>query len=159
MNLSKALLSAVKDEAPKEAAVVDNSVRKNWNDYILWLEKKGVKGSPELDKGTNALQALEAYRKENPSTLLTKELIPVIQKDFSGYRQAVIDKMKAGKAEFAPGTNEQNFMSHLSVVDGIPGSRTTSFSYPAEYLQTLEKNAKNEVIKKTVENKGFVATN
>lgn len=134
---------------------VDNNLRKAWNDYTLWLEKKGLKGHPDLDKNNKSFEILEQYRKENPSTPLTKEIIPVIQKDFQNYRQWVLDKTKLpkgtpGRVELSAGVNEDNFMKDLSIVDGIAGQRTTSFSYPSAFLDTREQG---QIIAR--ENQGF----
>ena len=139
---------------PATEPVIDNNIRKAWNDYTLWLSKQGMRGKPELDKGGLGFLMIDKYRKENPNTPITKEIIPAIQKEFGNYRQYAINQIKQGKASFAPNTNEQNFMKDLSIVDGIPGQRTTSFSFPESYLTTFE----NQQNKGTV-NQGFATTN
>ncbi len=118
---------------------VDNTLRRHWNDYTRWLESKKLRGNPELDKGGKWEQVLEQYRKENPMTLINKKTIPIIQKEFQNYRNYVIDKVKRGKASFGTGTNENNFLKDLSIVDSIAGSKTTAHNFPDEYLQTFEK--------------------
>jgi hypothetical protein len=127
---------------------VDNKLRRDWNDYTAWLEKQGMKGNPQLDKGGLGFTLLEKYRKENPATTVTKEAIPVIQQEFQKYKQYALDRIKAKKAMFSEGTNEQNFMKNLSVVDGIPGQYTTSFAFPPAYLTTFE-NGKQISTEKT----------
>lgn len=117
---------------------VDNNLRREWNNYTTYLASKGLKGHPSLDTGGRWEQALEMYRKDFPKTILNKALIPAIQKDFSNYRNFVLDKYKQGKAVFEKGTDENNFMKDLSIVDGIAGSKTTSHNFPDEYLQTFE---------------------
>lgn len=148
------------DETPTtgDEPVITNKERLAWNDYVKYLDKKGIKGKPELDKDGLGFKALEDYRKEHPDTPITKELIPVIQKDFSKYRDYSLDIIKNKKVDpqtghrmtFGPGVTEDNFMTNLSQVDGYPGSKTTSFAYPNYYLQTLE----NGQVKQT-EDKGF----
>lgn len=132
---------------------VDNTIRQAWNDYITYLDSKGLKGHPSLDKGGKGFQVLEQYRKEHPETPITKELIPTIQKEFGNYRQFALDEIKNKKANFAPGTDENNFLRALSIVDGIPGQRTTSFAFPNRYLQTFN----DKKLEKTT-NLGFAPT-
>jgi len=136
----------------KDEPVIDNKVRNDWNNYVSWLDKKGMKGHPSLDKNGLWNKMIEKYREENPNTVITKDIIVPIQKDFDNYRKYSLDQVKSGKLLFDEGVDENNFMKNLSVVDGIAGQRTTSFQYPMDYLKTLDKDDK--VIK--VENKGFV---
>ena len=150
LGLSPMAKKVIADTEEPVVPVVDNNLRKEWNNYTNWLASKGLKGHPSLDTGGKWEQALEMYRKENPKTILNKHIIPVIQKDFQNYRNFVIDKVKKGQGQFGAGTDETNFMKNLSVVDGIAGSKTTNFQYPNEYLQTLENG---KVI--SSENKGF----
>lgn len=130
---------------------VDNKLRSDWNAYTQWLDKKGLKGSPQLDKGDMGGKMIDQYRKENPTTLVTRESIVPIQKEFSKYRDYVLNEIKNKRAQFTPGANENNFMKDLSVVDGIPGQRTTSFAFPDSYLQTF---LNDKLI--STKNQGFV---
>jgi len=61
-----------------------------------------------------------------------------------------LKEIEAGKGAFAPGTNKDNFLKALSIVDGIPGQRTTSFSFPAGYLKDLDTGE--------TQNKGFITS-
>lgn len=144
--LSSALLEEPKDKKP----VVDNNVRRAWNEFTSYLEKKGLKGNPILDRGEKSFEVLEMYRKENPNTPLTRAHIVPIQEDFGRYRQGIIDKIEKSKASYGTGTTKENFMKGLSKVDGIPGSMTTSFQFPSAYLETFEQA---KPVKK--ESKGF----
>lgn len=113
-------------------------LREDWNAYVKWLDKKGMKGKPELDKKELGFKMVEQYRKENPNTLVSKETIIPIQEEFKKYRQWSLDQIKQGKSEFAPGVTSENYMRALSIADGIPGQRTTSFSFPDSYLTTFD---------------------
>ncbi len=128
--------------------VVDNKIRLAWNDYTNWLAQKGLKGHPSLDKNDLGGQMIDQYRKEHPDTPINREIIPTIQKEFGNYRNYVLAKVAAGKAKLdvAP----ENFMKALSIVDGIPGQRTTSFQFPSEYLQTFNNGQNLGMV-----NKGF----
>jgi hypothetical protein len=129
---------------------VTNQNRQDWNDYVKHLQKRGVAGDPKLDKNGLGKNMLAQYIKDNPSTSLTPEMVSPIQHDFANYRQWAINNIKAGKGEFAKGTDENNFMKELSIVDNYPGSFTTRHTFPSEYLTTFE-NTQNM----GTENKGF----
>src|SRR6185312_6865089 len=134
------LASALGDpkDAPKSSPKIDNNVRAAWNDYISWLDKKGLKGSPALDHNDLGGKMIDEYRKEHPDTPITREMVVPIQKEFSNYRNWAINQIESGKGAYAPGTNKDNFLKSLSVVDGIPGQMTTSYSFPKSYMNTFE---------------------
>ncbi len=117
--------------------LIDNRIRTDWNNYVTWLEKKGYKGHPDLDKNDLGGKMIDQYRKENPTTLVSRETIPAIQKEFSNYRDWTLNEIKNGRASLAPGVTPENYMKALSIVDGIAGQRTTSFRFPDAYLTTF----------------------
>lgn len=121
---------------PPTEAPVDNKLRTDWNNYISWLDKKGLKGHPSLDKSNLGFKMIEEYRKENPSTLVSKENILPIQKEFQRYREWALEQAKKGQAKLT--VAPENFMKALSIIDGIPGQRTTSFQFPESYLTTFQ---------------------
>lgn len=149
------LASALGDpkDAPKSSPKIDNNTRAAWNDYISWLDKKGLKGSPALDHNDLGGKMIDEYRKEHPDTPITREMVVPIQKEFSNYRNWAINQIESGKGAYAPGANKDNFLKSLSVVDGIPGQRTTSFSFPSAYLNTFN----NGKLVNT-QNQGFATT-
>lgn len=132
---------------------IDNNIRLAWNKYTDWLASRGLKGHPSLDKDDLGGKMIDQYRKENPTTPITRELIPTIQKEFSKYRDWSLNEVKEGRAGLSPGVTADNYMKWLSIVDGIPGQRTTSFKFPSSYLQTFD-NGKFV----GVEDKGFSTT-
>jgi len=107
---------------------------KAWNDYVSWLEKKGMAGSKELDKKDNGLKWLNTYIKENPSTPLKPEHIVLVQQE----TQKLAENARAFAAR-RNDPNAQNIMQGTSKFDGIPGSRTTSFKFPV----MIEENYRN----------------
>lgn len=139
---------------PNDDGNITNKLRKDWNDYVSWLDTKGLKGHPSLDSNDLGGKMVEQYQKENPNTLVSRQSIPAIQQEFQKYRDYVLNQVKAGKATLSPGVTPDNFMYNLSKVDGIPGQRTTSFQFPQSYLKTFESG--NLV---SNENKGFATTN
>ena len=145
------LLAAKKNITKSNEPQVDNTIRAEWNKYLDWLEAKGMRGKPDLDKNDLGGKMIDAYRKENPNTPITREMVIPIQKDFGKYRDWSLEEVKAGRSALAEGVTPENYMRALSIVDGIPGQRTTSFKFPNSYLQTLDTNKK--LI--STENKGF----
>src|SRR5690348_5920864 len=129
---------------PVKPPKVDNNIRTAWNSYIEWLSKKGLKGHPSLDHNGLGFKMIEEYQKEHPGTPLTKDMVVPIQQDFSNYRKYALNQIEQGKGAFAPGTNKDNFLQSLSIVDGIPGQRTTSFIFPKNYLDTFD-NGKHTI--------------
>jgi hypothetical protein len=125
---------------PKE--LVNDKLRKDWNDYILFLEKKGYKGHPALDKNDLGGKMIDLYRQENPTTSISRDKIKDVQTEFSKYRDYQLNEIKNKRAAFGAGANENNFLKNLSVIDGIAGQRTTSFSFPSSYLTSFD-NGKN----------------
>lgn len=131
-----------KDGGGEDDPPITNKIRQSWNDYIGWLREKGLAGSPKLDKGGLGIKMIEEYRKENPDTALTPDLVTSIQKDFSKYRQYALKQIDDGNAvlDTHNGVTRDNFLKALSVVDGIPGQRTTSYTFPKIYMKDMAKN-------------------
>lgn len=59
--------------------IINNQVRQEWNTYIDWLRNKGMAGHPDLDKNGLGYEMLEQFRRENPMTVLRKEIITPLQ--------------------------------------------------------------------------------
>lgn len=122
----------------QDGGQIDENVMNEWNKYVDYLESTGFKGKPELDKNNLGFQKLEEYRSKNKNTVLTKEVIPQIQRQLQDYRNWVIEGHKTGKRpvqfsyEVAP--DYSNFMPNLSKVDGYPGQYTTNVRFPSEYM-------------------------
>ena len=129
---------------------VTNQQRGDWNKYVQFLKKRGISGDVKLDKNNLGKNMLAQYIKDNPSTSLTTDIVSPIQHDFANYRQWAINNIKQGKGEFAKGTDENNFMKELSIVDNYPGSMTSKHEFPKEYMQTFDDGKL-----KNVEDKGF----
>ena len=139
------------EDKDKPARSITNREREDWNKYVDYLRSKGIAAKPDLDKNGLGFKYLDEYVKANPSTTLSRDVILPIQKDLLDYRQYQINNVKSGKAQFAEGVNEQNFMNHLSKVDGYPGQFTTSVKYPFEYMRYVDKTAGTD----STVNKGF----
>lgn len=55
--------------------------RNNWNTFLDFLAKKGMGGSPELDKRdrTRGLELLNEFNKANPANKVDPSFLPVVQ--------------------------------------------------------------------------------
>lgn len=153
------------DGGGKKERPVNDKNRADWNKYVDYLDKKGMKGHPSLDKGGNDVKMINQFRKEDPTTTMSKEMVTPIQKEFSSYRTSMIQKIKDKKALMTdsespngryakPNENLDNYMKDLSVVDGIAGQRTTMHKFPDAKLKTVAPD-KTE----SVANLGFAKTN
>lgn len=137
-----------------EAPAANGNVMQQWNSYVDWLDSKGMKGSPELDKGDKGFQMMEMYRKENPSFTLTKDDIGVIQQRLQDYRSFAIDSIKQGKMKVNYGGKEafykdltpeqqkdveQNYMGKIAKtgIDKFPGQFTTSTKFSSEFISKV----------------------
>jgi hypothetical protein len=119
------------------------------------LDKKGLKGHASLDKEDFGGKMIDKYRAEMPNTPISRDMVIPIQKEFNNYRNWSLGRIKSGLANFGDGVSEANFMPGLSTADGIAGQRTTSYSFPKEYMRTFDEDNKLE----SVEDKGFVKSN
>ena len=135
---------------------IDDATKQSWNDYVQYLQTKGLKGHPSLDQGDTALKVLDAYRKENPKSLLSRDNIPLIQQEFSSYRGKALADIKSGKAS-GPVNPDENFMPGLSKIDGIPGSMTTSYTFPAARTTHELRDEKGKVLESRTETKPFAS--
>lgn len=70
-----------KKSPPKGYKPLSSIQRRDWNDFLDYLQKEGVAGSKELDQADKNIgkSYIEKYRKENPNTSVSEDLIPSIQ--------------------------------------------------------------------------------
>jgi hypothetical protein len=134
--------------------------RNDWNTYLDWLKENKLHGHPDLNKGegedNTGNKVLQAYiqavkdgkavvgGKPVKQTTLSVDLVPHIQKDFANVKKYYQDEIKAGRLSYDTknGGNEKNFMSNISDVDGLAGTKTTSIPFPPKYIQTLNTQGK-----------------
>jgi hypothetical protein len=118
------LLSGGGEDPPKE---LTPQQRKEWNAYADFIEKRGYKGSPLLDKKETglAVNLFNQFKKENPNTTITLDHIPVVQAEM----QKLADSARSFEARRG-NPNAQNIMQGTSKIDGWAGSKTTSFKFP-----------------------------
>jgi hypothetical protein len=117
-----------------------------WNGFVDFVDAKGLKGSPELDRrDTKLSQSLfDEYNKINKETYDYTTFVTSVQTYIAAIRvQAIID-IKAGHTKdghkvildgYTVGDTtynfDTNFMVGLSKIDGWAGSKTTSWKFPS----------------------------
>lgn len=164
---AQGLMALRKDNPTSERAT---KLKSDWNSFVDWLDKKGVKGNPDLDAGVGndnvGIRFVRQYQQENPNTLISPETIKEVQGHFQNYRDYTIDQLRNKKIMLSdsktpkgryvtPDENLDFYMKDLSKVDGIPGQRTTKWKFPNEFLTTIYKAPDGKVEKSETINKGL----
>ena len=113
-----------------------NDMKSQWNGLIDYLDKRGYKGSPDLDNRDTRLgeRLMNEYKAQNPHFTLTYDQIPVIQQGLQDYRTEALKKIKSGGATVDGLKDDSEFMAGLSPSDGWLGSKTSSWKYPTATL-------------------------
>lgn len=112
--------------------------RDQWNGFIDYLQKTGMKGNPALDNRDTGLsqQVFDNYKAQNPHFTLNYNQVPQVQQDLQDYRNNVVQKWKANPG-VADVKSADEIMPGLSPVDGWLGSKTSSHKYP---VATINNN-------------------
>ena len=131
-----------KPTPPSGYRPLTSAQRRDWNDFLDHLQKQGVAGSKELDQlDKNAVKPyMDQYRKENPNTTVSEDIIPSVQ-----YEHEVL---RTGNS-FAGMTPEQTrvmrkqfndaFVSRAIARQGLPFDSTLS----RQYYPTFRKGDKD----------------
>ena len=136
--------------------------RKDWNEYLNYLEKEGLQGSADLDKGvpTKGITVFKQYLKENPNSSLNSYSSPenivkaiqyemsVIRKGESGFPQLNDNDLKVLQS-FLLKTRNKFMTTRTSDLDGNPGQYTTMCYYP-EFSGSVDYADKMDNIKSTL---------
>ncbi len=113
--------------------------RKEWNAYVDYLDKRGYKGSPMLDRKETGLATslFNDFKKENPNTTITLNHVASVQNEMQNLARAA-QAFEARRGN----PNASKVMQGTSPVDSWPGSKTTSFKFP----EMEEKQYHNSVL-------------
>ncbi len=108
-----------------------------WNGFVEYLETKGLKGSPKLDKPGhgNSVELFNEYCKLKGVKLSYTAFVTQVQTTIAAYRAAAWAQVESGKARFDG--KESEFMPGLSVIDGWAGSRTTTYKFPPDSIAVV----------------------
>ena len=128
---------------PVQAAAVNTAPppltvqqKADWNNYIDYLQSKGMKGNPALDNRDTGLsqKLFNDYKTQNPHFSLTYDQVPQIQQDLIDYRNNLVQKYKANPSVVPDAKSADEIMPSLSPADGWLGSKTSSHKYPIATL-------------------------
>lgn len=122
---------------------ITDDIKQDWNNFIDFVESKGLRGSTKLDVGgTELIDGLFVeYAKLHPDTKINAAIIPSIQAALLDYKSQVLKSVAAGHSKLS--VPVEQFMSKLSKVDGRAGSNTTSYKFPQMFdVKNGQKTAK-----------------
>jgi len=122
--------------------------RREWNAYIDFLDKKGYKGSPLLDKKETGLATglFNQFKKENPNTTISLDHVKAVQSEMEALAQNV-----RGFEARRGNPNADKLMQGTSKIDNWPGSKTTSFKFP-----DMDKTTYNNSVLTSRQNLGIL---
>lgn len=125
--------------APK-APPLNPTQRADWNNFVDFMDKQGMRGNTALDDRNKQLGAyyFQKFKAINPTTTLTYNDVPRVQQALQDYRSQSLADIKAGKIQL-PGVKDpdKEYMNDLSSVDGWLGSKTSAHKFPVAVAQTL----------------------
>jgi hypothetical protein len=140
-------ISAEKPATEEKSADTDGLSPKQmlgWNNFLSFLDKKGLKGKPELEKDNLGNDLFKQWVKDNPNEGLTEQDIPKVRKSYSKVRDIRLKEIKEGKGAYKEGTNEENFMSFIvenekSKDPNYVGRRLTQTPFPGTVLNIKDE--------------------
>lgn len=138
-------MTYVRAAAMQKLRPISNTDKSGWNDFINFLDKKGMKGNPALDnRNTNLSQQLfNEYKSQNPNFSLTYDQIPQVQADLQNYRSDLVNKWKANPSIIPDAKSEDDIMPNLSDTDGWLGSKTSMHKYPVAMITNTNGAVQN----------------
>lgn len=134
------LQAATANSAPP----LSNEQKAQWNAYVDYLAKRGMKGNAALDNRDTGLgqKLMEEYRAQNPHFTLKYDQVPLIQQGFQDYRQQLINQWKKNPAA-TDAKSEDEILGGISPVDGWLGSRTSSYKFPGATLTNSDGSVRD----------------
>jgi hypothetical protein len=122
------------EHPPKGYKETTTKERYAWNQFLKFVNSKGLTGSAELDKKDKSIgnALLDEFNSANPQLFISKESIPTFQ-----YENAALRK----KGQFPELDSTSSLMVYkqlpdkykkqeVSPIDGWIGSKTSSLAYP-----------------------------
>lgn len=139
--LKRPLAEGPGDPAPAKA--LDPSIRPEWNNFIDFVDKKGMRGNPQLDDKDKGLgkQLMAEYLKLNPQSKLSYDLVPAIQQDMQNVRNIGLKNIHDNNLKVPGVAKDDDYMANISAVDGWLGSKTSDHKFPTA-IQTDNINGK-----------------
>ncbi len=136
------LIPQIDDPNPKR---LTPQQMKEWNMFVDFLDKKGIKGSGSLNNDkTVGKKLFDEFKKSNPGVTIDYSVVPSVQ-----YEMHLLQK-EARRFDARRGNPDSKVLEGISKLDGWMGSKTSSFKFPD--LKVSAPNNPNVI----VENKGLV---
>lgn len=135
-----------KKAAPPALAPLTPTEKIQWNQYIDFMQKQGMKGNPALDNQNQNLGQFyfNRFKSSTPGISLTYQDVPRIQNDLNNYRTTLVDQYKKGL--IVPDDSvksEADIMPGLSKTDGWLGSKTSSYKFPVAMATNAQGQTTN----------------
>ena len=132
------------DKKPRRVAPAE---MQQWNRFLDFVDKKGLKGSPLLNKKDKNMGAelFAQFKKENPDVSINYDIVPLVQNEMQ------LLQKQARDFDARNGNPNSNTMEGISPVDGWFGSKTSQFRFP----EMVKKNYNNGQLTST-QNQGLV---
>lgn len=128
----------------KESAKVNTTPiqRRDWNDFLNYLQKEGVAGSKDLDQMDKnvAKTYIDKYKKDNPNTSVSEDLVPIVQREHEELRKG--DSFAGMSPEQTRVMRKQfndGFVAQAIAGQGMPFNSTLS----RQYYPTFRKGDKD----------------
>ncbi|MEO9210787.1 MAG: hypothetical protein ABI208_06800 [Ginsengibacter sp.] len=116
-------------------STMSSDTMNRWNQFIAYAKQKGYSGMPQLDHDENLRQKVfKEYNAAHPNSQVDYSMVKDVQNEIQNYKQKALQAIKGGSASLSDGANQNNFMSGISPVDGIFGSKTSSWQFPSAYM-------------------------
>jgi len=123
-----------KPQQPENYKPLNPVERQQWNNFLDYLDKRGVGGSKDLDKRDQSLglQYMKGYKKDNPDFSLDEKDIPRIQYDQYLLRKGdSYPTLNSSELQYVrKGLNPAYMAREVSPIDGWMGSITSKLYYP-----------------------------
>lgn len=139
------------EDPPQDPTGLDARDRAYWNGFVKYVQQKGLKGSPQLDRRDLSLskKLFAEYNVLNKGDYDYDRFVPMVQQHIADYRKKAIENILAGKSGIKDYNGDPakydfdgRFMTGLSSVDGWAGSKTTSWSFPNEKVPVTDQHGK-----------------
>lgn len=77
-----------KKEPPKNYKPLSSVQRRDWNDFLDYMQEQGAAGSKDLDQPDKNVGKtyIEKYRKEHPNTTVSEDIVPFVQYEQQAFR-------------------------------------------------------------------------
>lgn len=114
---------------------ISSETMSRWNRLIQFAKQKGYSGMEALNHDEKLRKRVfDEYNAANPDSPVDYSIVKDVQNEIQKYKQKALQAIQSGKGSYS-GSNLNNFMSGTSKVDGVFGSKTSSWEFPSAYIK------------------------